>query len=114
MDKSLSTSSDDLAEMPAMLTAMAGNVDSIQMNLKDAKAVTDQFLVTMASLEGKVATAREKIPGTLDRIALMVTLVMLWLAMTQVGLLVQGMAMLRPVRVEVEPGQQSVTTDGGK
>ena len=114
MDESLSTSSDDLAEMPAMLTAMAGNVDSIQMNLKDAKAVTDQFLVTMASLEGKVATAREKTPGTLDRIALMVTLVMLWLAMTQVGLLVQGMAMLRPVRVEVEPGQQSVTTDGGK
>lgn len=114
MDKSLSTSSDDLAEMPDMLTAMAGNVDSIQMNLKDAKAVTDQFLVTMASLEGKVTTAREKTPGTLDRIALMVTLVMLWLAMTQVGLLVQGMAMLRPVRVEVEPGQQSVTTDGGK
>jgi len=112
MDESLSTSTEDMAEMPAMLTDMAANVDSIRTNLKDAQVVTDQFLVTMASLEGKVTVAREKTPATLDRIALMLTLVMLWLAMTQIGLLVQGMGMLRPARVEVETVQHPVTPDG--
>lgn len=111
MEGSLNSTRDNLGEIESAFGDIADNLSGIKTSLNDAQGVTDQYLGVLEDLDEQVERSQKKLPATLDTIAWFITIALVWLAITQLGLLMQGAEMLglnfvkemrKPMKVEVE------------
>mgnify|MGYP000162138112 CR=1 FL=1 len=94
IEEPLTTSKDSLAAIGKSTSEMAQDLADIRASLGQARQATAQYKSVVATLQQKVVTARNNAPLTLDRAAWFITIVFLWLGLTQIGLLLQGLEML--------------------
>ena len=66
----------------------------IKTSLSDAQGVTDQYLTVLEDLGEQVEISKKKLPAALGSISWFITIALVWLALTQLGLLMQGAEML--------------------
>ncbi len=82
---------------------LAGNVQEMANDLSDVAASLDEAQSVIASYQGSVdraqtqlANIREHGPTWITVFTVVMTIILVWLAIAQIGLLLQGWEMLRP------------------
>lgn len=111
MEESLTTSKDSLSAIGASTAEIASDITNIRNSLAQAKQVTTQYIQIVADLRQKVNTTQESLPAALNRLSGFFTIVLLWLGLTQIGLLLQGLELLglklgNPQQATSEAGQR--------
>lgn len=94
LQESVATSAENLATVAEQLDAMSASIEDIQTSLAGAKEVTRKYLQVVSTLNRQLGTARENLPVRVNAIAWFLTIALAWLALTQIGLLIQGLEML--------------------
>ena len=76
--------------------------------------MTTQYLDVLEDLELQLDKTRENMPRTLDGISTFITIALIWLALSQLGLLMQGLEMLGLNFVKEKPEISEVVTPSGE
>ena len=104
MEESLNTSQDNLVLIVAEFNNMAQQVEEINTSLTDARAVIGQYQLVVITLNQQITGLQNNLPNWTNILAWFFTFALIWLALTQLGLLTQGAEMLgyrtRPRPVE--------------
>jgi hypothetical protein len=130
---SLGQVSQSLDGLPELLTSMAGNLTTTNSNLKvltvetqllaenikkidtslvTAKQAVTQYQGVVAALKAQISQVKASLPVAFDAVAWGLTAFLIWLAVTQLGLLTQGIELwseaVRPSRApaEIAPVEQ--------
>ncbi|MHB0965053.1 MAG: hypothetical protein ACYC36_01245 [Bellilinea sp.] len=82
-DRNLTTITSDLGNI-------AQNTDQIDLSIADALLVIDEYQTLVADMQKRVKDFRQELPGQLRLATLAAALLLIWLAITQIGLLAQG------------------------
>jgi len=94
MENSLNATRDNLVSIDSQIDAIAKNVASINTSLSTAVDVIEQYKGVIDVLRNQVAAAKAGLPQIMNIMAWLFTVVLVWLGLTQVGLLMQGFEML--------------------
>ncbi len=82
-DRNLTTITSDLGNI-------AQNTDQIDLSIADALLVIDEYQTLVADMQKRVKDFRQELPGQLRLATLAAALLLIWLAIAQIGLLAQG------------------------
>jgi len=94
MEDSLKTSQGNLKLLSAQVAVIANNVGELKTNLADAREVLAQYQAILATLGGQIDAALAILPRLMNLMAWLLTVIFVWLGLTQVGLLYQGLEMV--------------------
>ena len=94
MEDSLRTSKGNIIMLSAQINIIANNVSELRANLTDAQQVLSQYQAVLGTLQKQVDATLVNLPGLLNGLAWGVTIILVWLGLTQVGLLYQGFEMV--------------------
>lgn len=86
-DKNLATITSDLGNI-------AQSTDQIDLSIADALLVIDEYQTLVADMQKRAKDSRQKLPDQLRLATLAAALMLIWLAITQIGLLAQGVEFL--------------------
>ncbi|MFZ3080759.1 MAG: hypothetical protein WA109_13845 [Bellilinea sp.] len=86
-DKNLATITSDLGNV-------AQSTDQIDLSIADALLVIDEYQTLVADMQKRTKDLRQELPGQLRLASLAAALLLIWLAITQIGLLAQGVEFL--------------------
>ncbi len=106
MDVSLTDARTNLGSIESKFKAISEDINKIGDSLAIAKDVTTQYQDVVTTLQEKVSRTRQDLPVTLALIAIIFTVGFVWLGLTQIGLMMQGLEMMgvkfgKPVKPEV-------------
>lgn len=90
MQRSLSGTEDRLETVQANLELITREVRDIQTSLKAAQEVLGRYRQQLAGLQGRVDRWEARLPRLVDGVCILMTLVLVWTAVGQVGLFLQG------------------------
>lgn len=91
----IGTAHTNLEQLNQDLSSVAGGVDDVRDNLDQAAQVVRQYRGIVGDLREQVATMRAAAAAWIDSAALGLGLLFIWLALAQLALFAQGLAMLR-------------------
>lgn len=94
MEDSLNTSKGNIIMLAAQVNIIANNVSELRANLTDAQQVLSQYQAVLSTLQKQVDATLASLPQLLNGLAWGVTIILVWLGLTQVGLLYQGFEMV--------------------
>jgi hypothetical protein len=86
----LVATSDNMDGAEADLATIAGNLGQLGTSLENAQALVVQYQDIVTDLQARSASLRESLPGWLRALRWGLSLVLVWLAVAQLGLLTQG------------------------
>ncbi|MFA5837492.1 MAG: hypothetical protein WC837_11115 [Bellilinea sp.] len=86
----LDTADKNLAFITSDLDNVAQSTDQIGLSIADALLVIDEYQTLVADMQKRTKDFRQKLPGQLRLATLAAALLLIWLAITQIGLLAQG------------------------
>ncbi len=95
MENGLITSAENLTHIESDIAKMADSIGQIDANLASAQSVIGQYQDLVADLQAESATIRESLPRWLQLLKWGAWLTLIWLAIAQLGLLSQGLEMIR-------------------
>lgn len=95
LQESLSVGQDNLTTLQTEITTMAGQIGQIHDQLDNAQSVVDQYQSVVTRLHDGLTYSRESLPQWVNIAMIIVALLFLWLAITQIGLLTQGLERIR-------------------
>ncbi len=95
MERSLSTTANNLERIETDLAGVSDKVGQVDSGLVDALSVVAQYRVVVADLQAELTTVREGLPRWLRMLKWGITLTLVWLGIAQLGLLSQGLEMVR-------------------
>ncbi len=93
---SLGTAKTNLAAIENGVTSMGSDIDLIKSNLEDARLVIVQYQQENDVLLNQVESARQSLPAWIDGLTWAITIGLIWLFITQIGLLLKGWEMTFP------------------
>lgn len=106
MKASLESTQKNMGQIGGQFDSIAADVSEINASLTTAKDVISQYQTVVATLQQQLATTKASLPNYVDIMAWVFTVVLVWLGLTQVGLMMQGFEMIgmgmvreRPVEV---------------
>lgn len=91
----MEATSGNLEIMQADMDQMTSDIHSISTSLEDAQSVIEQYQQLVTDLEMRLNNLRPKVPGWIYNLSWIITLAFLWLGIAQVGLLLQGLQLMR-------------------
>jgi peptidoglycan hydrolase CwlO-like protein len=94
MESSLTMTRDNMVSIGSQIDTIANNVSQINTSLGTAGDVIGQYKDVVDLLQKQVAAAKASLPRVMNMMAWLFTVVLVWLGLTQVGLLMQGFEML--------------------
>jgi hypothetical protein len=94
MQASLNTASQNMAAIQASTTQMAADIDSIQTSLEDAKIVVEQYQAVVNDLLARAQRLEQRLPTWINAGYVLVTIILLWAGIAQIGLFLQGWSLL--------------------
>lgn len=92
----LETSQDNMTLIAAQVETISINVGALRTNLTQTQEVLSRVRDVIATLQRQVAATRSGLPGGLNAAVWFLTVFFIWLGITQIGLLTQGLERLRP------------------
>jgi len=95
INKSLAVGKTNLGDVEAELTKMSETTRGISSTLSGAQTVIDQYKAVTTQLKNNVESAQRAAPAWITRITWMLSFVLGWLLIAQLGLGEQGFNMLR-------------------
>jgi nitrogen fixation/metabolism regulation signal transduction histidine kinase len=95
MQTNLSATSESMVGVEEGLTVMASEVSEIASSLTEYDRVIDQYLKTFAALQDGLQNVQDKLATIINSIALALTFFLAWMAIAQLGLLTQGIELVR-------------------
>lgn len=95
MESSLRSTRGNMILIEAEFNIMARQVDQINASITSARLVVNQYKLTVTDLQEQVDRLQERLPVWMDMLALFLSFGFVWLAITQVGLFMQGLAMMQ-------------------
>jgi methyl-accepting chemotaxis protein len=95
MEESLNTSQDNLVLIQAEFNTMARQVEEINISLTDAREVISEYQHVVTTLDQQIAALEENLPRWIGTLAWFFTFALIWLSLTQLGLLAQGIEMVK-------------------
>ena len=101
----LDTADKNLATITSDLDNVAQSTDQIGLSIADALLVIDEYQTLVADMQTRTKDLRQELPGQLRLATLAAALLLIWLAIAQIGLLAQGMELVgRSKQVPVANG----------
>lgn len=94
MHKSMNTADQNLTTLKDQVTIIGGDLQAINSNIGQAKTVVQQYQDIVQTYQEKAAFTQAHINGWINNVAWLLTIILVWLAVTQVGLLLQGYEIL--------------------
>ena len=110
MESSLSDSQESLDVIKEDLSTMADNVSEIESSVDEFINVLDQYLVLLDDLMLQLENLSENFPAYWNWLATGLTIFLIWMAIAQLGLLTQGLELLRR-KIETEEEVESQEQD---
>jgi hypothetical protein len=101
IETSIETASGNLGQVGSNVTTLADNLDDIALSVTEAKSVTTQYQTVVREQQAIVTDLQANIDTWITWSARVFALVLLWLAVAQVGLLTQGIDMVIRSRAPV-------------
>jgi methyl-accepting chemotaxis protein len=95
MADNLQTSQGNLSLISAQVNIMSGNVGELKTSISQSQEVLAEYQEVIHSLQIRVNSIQSNLPTVLDGIAWVMTIFLIWLGITQVGLLTQGLERIR-------------------
>ncbi|OGO12332.1 MAG: hypothetical protein A2Y53_08440 [Chloroflexi bacterium RBG_16_47_49] len=92
----------DMQEFKDQLLILDQNISSINKNLASSQAVIDDYRTQVSILTSWADDARTSLPVWVKTIFWILTIIILWLVLIQVGILLQGISLLSRVQVNLE------------
>jgi hypothetical protein len=106
----LDTTNTSLQSLEETVVAINLNLQDIQTNLANAQVVIDEYQVEVSNLETRLARSREIAPVWVLRGTWILTFLVIWLGISQLGMLVEGLDMFTTPRSS-SPHPVSSNTD---
>lgn len=121
MKTSLETAQANLGEVGGQFDTIANNVTQINASLTESKNVIGQYQGVVSTLQQQISQTKASLPNYVDIMAWVFTVVLIWLGLTQVGLMMQGFEMIGMGLVkevnedkdETSPPESAPSTSGG-
>lgn len=88
---SLSSTRDNVTAVQEGISAMATNIGEINSNIKEAETVISQYQSAAESALGFVNRWENRLPQLITILAVVFSFFFIWIALTQLGLFLQGM-----------------------
>ncbi len=98
MDNSLSKSQDNLTLIEAEFNIMARHVEQINVSLSEANNVIIQYQAVVSTLQDGITNLETKIHKWVNYSTWFLTFALIWLIVTQLGLLAQGIQLIKTNR----------------
>ncbi|MCK5430014.1 MAG: hypothetical protein KAI94_11115 [Anaerolineales bacterium] len=95
MENSLTTTYDNLEVMQAEISLIAEDIGAINEGLEEGKKVIEQYQELIADMQTRIDRLQSRLPSLVNMLAWVLTFILVWLGITQIGLLGQGVAMFR-------------------
>lgn len=95
MQIGLDTTANNLARIETDIAGIADNIGQTDASLADARSVVAQYQAVVADLQAEVVTIREGLPRWLRLLRWGISLTLVWLGIAQLGLLSQGLEIIR-------------------
>ncbi len=100
----LTTAKYNLGNMETEVTLMGGDIAQIKGNIENARQVIVQYQQENVILLAQVEVARKGMPGWITGLAWFLSIALIWLFITQIGLLLKGWEILFPGKEFQQPG----------
>jgi peptidoglycan hydrolase CwlO-like protein len=94
MESTLSTSQGNLIMIEAEFNIMARHINEINGSLTGARAVITQYQGVVSSLQEQINNLQTNLPTWMNMATWFITIGLVWLGLTQLGLLAQGLEMV--------------------
>ena len=94
MNESIQKTGTNLAGIETQLDRIAADIGGIRSSVTSAQKVISRYRQQVSTLQQRLAQLRRSLTAALDGLAWFCTLVLAWLAVTQLGLLAQGLQLL--------------------
>lgn len=94
LESTLRSSRGNLILIEAEFDIIARQIEAINTSLSDSRSVVRDYQSVVGELQARVDSAQEGLPGWMRGLTWFTTFLFVWLAITQVGLFVQGLEML--------------------
>jgi uncharacterized phage infection (PIP) family protein YhgE len=98
----ITKSQENITALSTKVDEMATSIGEIRTNVESAQSVLTQYQELLVSLESRISTAQDALPSFMTTAAWFFTIVLIWLGLTQVGLLTQGLERLKPAERPAE------------
>ena len=91
---------DDIAQQASTFLSdssylMGGDLSETRDNIKELQIVVDEYEGKIGIWRGQLATLKAEFPGWIQHTAIGLTIFLLWFALSQFGLILHGLAVLR-------------------
>ena len=93
MGEPITNLSANVSTMEGQFNTIAQNIGDINTSLTQAKNVITQYQTVISTLKSQVTSGKNNLPIYVQTMAWLFTVVLIWLGLTQVGLLFQGFEM---------------------
>ena len=110
MSDSLSSTRDGINAVEEGITSMAADIGEITASLKEAQQIISDYQETAETVLNFLNAWEDRIPQLITILAVIFTVFFIWIAATQLGLLLQGLQLYRG-REEAVSGQRSAVSD---
>ena len=94
ISRDLDVSSANIATVQAEIEVLAGQLDEIQGSLNDAQDVVDRYQELLSAAQTRYNAFENRLPGMINTFFIGTTLVLIWIFITQVGMLLYGIYLL--------------------
>jgi methyl-accepting chemotaxis protein len=95
IEESLNDTSANLEEMQADIELIAADIRGIQDSMQDAKTVIQDYQDLVDDLTVRAGRMEQRIPRWMNTSAIIATFLLVWAGIAQIGLLYQGIWLLR-------------------
>jgi predicted PurR-regulated permease PerM len=86
----------DLQGFTKQIVELDNNILSVQKNLDQAQLTIQQYHTQISTMRSDLANARANLPAWTNRLAWVLTLIIVWAILLQVALLLQGITQIGP------------------
>lgn len=104
MEDSLDTTYNNLEVMQAEISLIAEDIAAINKGLDEGKKVIEQYQELIADMQTRIESFQSRLPSIVETFAWVLTFILIWLGIAQVGLLTQGITMFRLEDTNTERG----------
>lgn len=101
MEENLGQSQGNLILIQAEFNIMARHVEQINKSLTNAEIIVVEYQKVVSELQDRTSNLENDIPQRINNLVWWLTIILIWLAITQLGVLLQGITLLAGGR-EVE------------
>ncbi|NLG70546.1 MAG: hypothetical protein GX495_00700 [Chloroflexi bacterium] len=105
MEESLDNASSRAGEVERDIRRIADDIDEISRNLEDARKVIGDYAALVTDLQTRFERFETSLPAIVNSGAMILTFLLVWAAVAQVGMFLQGVALLQNRTAVPAPAQ---------